>query len=114
MEKLSLALAAQLLLGRVATNVGDGLGTMLDALAQELARSIPIYGLDGRSGLYRIIDEFEMRCACFKHGAALLRTADGGVFTQMTVRRADFATYLEAIDGKSANLVTVAPRALIS
>jgi hypothetical protein len=97
MQRLSLALAAQLLLARVATNVGDSLGTMLDTLAQELARSIPVYGLEGRSGVYRIIDEFEMRAAYFKNGAALLRTADGGVFTQMTVRRADFAAYLERL-----------------
>ena len=97
MERLSLSFAAQLLLAPVATNVGEGLGAMLDMLAQELARRIPIYGLDGRSGLYRIIDEFEMRCAYFMNGAALLRTADGGVFTQMTVRRADFAAYLEEL-----------------
>ena len=87
-------MAAQLLLARVATNVGDAFGAMLDEVAAELARSIPVYGLEGRTGVYRAIDEHEVRSALFKYGAVLLKTADGGVFTQMTVRRSDFAAYV--------------------
>jgi hypothetical protein len=46
---MSVAAVAQTLLARVATNLGDGLGSMLDLLAQELVESVRIYGLDSRT-----------------------------------------------------------------
>src|SRR5438105_6235199 len=97
MHSLSFGMAAQLVLARVAVNVRDAFGAMLDAVAGELARSIPVYGLEGRTGTHRVIDEHEIHSASFKYGAVLLKTKDGGVFTQMTVRRADFAAYLDGL-----------------
>jgi hypothetical protein len=94
MPSLSIGMAAQLLLSRLAGDAAFALGAMLDEVAAELARSIPVYGLEGRTGVYRAIDEQEIRNALFKYGAVLMKTADGGVFTQMTVRRSDFSAYL--------------------
>jgi len=97
MHSLSIGMAAQMVLARVAVNVGEAFGAMLDAVAAELARSIPVYGLEGRTGVHRVIDEQEIHSASFKYGAVLLKTKDGGVFTQMTVRHADFTAYLAGL-----------------
>jgi hypothetical protein len=80
----------QTLLARVATNLGDGLGSMLDLLAQELVESVRIYGLDSRTE--------DLRGASFQNGAAVLRATDGTVFTLMTVHRADFQAYPHQLD----------------
>jgi hypothetical protein len=98
MHSISVASAAQTLLARVATNVGDGLGSMLDLVAQELAESVRIYGLDSRSEAYRPISAEELRGASFESGAAVLKAANGAVFTLMTVHRADFQAYLCELD----------------
>ena len=102
MHSLSVAAAAQVLLARVATNLGEGLGAMLDMLAQELAESVRLYGLDSRTGTYRTITADELRGGYFNNGAALLKTAEGGVFTLMTVHRIDFAAYVARLDQMDA------------
>jgi hypothetical protein len=102
MHSVSVAAAAQVLLARVATNVGEAFGAMLDMLAQELAESVRIYGLDGGTGAYRAITVEELRAGYFNNGAAVLKTAGGGVFTLMTVHRNDFAAYVERLDQMDA------------
>lgn len=102
MHTVSVAAAAQILLARVASNVGESLGAMLDLLAQEMTASVRIYGLDSRAGTYRPIAAKELRGACFHNGAAVLKTADGTVFTRMTVHRADFAAYIAQLDESDA------------
>lgn len=98
MNSVSVAAAAQVLLGRVVTNVGEGLDSMLDMLAHELAESVRLYGLDSRTGTYRAITAQELRGAYFRDGAAVLRAAEGAVFTLMTVHRGDFAAYLARLE----------------
>jgi hypothetical protein len=98
MNSVSVAAAAQTLLERVATNVGDELCSMLDMVAQELAECVRIYGLDSRTGTYRPIAAEELRGARFEGGGVVLRTPDGAAFTLMTVHRADFAAYLAKLD----------------
>ena len=97
-QPVSLASAAQRLLERVATNLSDGLHSMLDMLAQDLAASVRIYGLDNRTGAYRPIAEEELRAGIFQNGAQLLETARGAVFTLMTVHHTDFAAYMARLD----------------
>jgi hypothetical protein len=102
MNSVSVAAAAQTLVERVATNVGDELGSMLDMVAQELAECVRIYGLDSRTGTYRPIAAEDLRGAHFEGGAAVLTTPDGATFTLMTVHRADFAAYLATLDQMDA------------
>ena len=87
MNSVSVAAAAQSLLERVATNVGDELGSMLDMVAQELAECVRIYGLDSRTETYRPVVAEDLR---------------GATFTLMTVHRADFAAYLAKLEQMDA------------
>lgn len=98
LQHVSLTTAAQILLARVATNVGKNFATLLNAIALELCQSVPIYGLDGRTKTIRAINPEEIRAALFTNGALVLRTASDSVFTQLTVRRADLNAYLTGSD----------------
>jgi hypothetical protein len=98
LQCVSLTTAAQIVLARVATNLGQSFGVVLDIVAQELCECMPIYGRDGRTKTYRAIRSDELRGAVFKNGALILNTADGGVFTQLTLRRSDLNAYLTGLD----------------
>jgi hypothetical protein len=102
MNSVSVAAAAQTLVERVATNVGNELCSMLDMVAQELAACVRLYGLDSRTETYRPIAAEDLRGAHFEGGAAVLRSPDGATFTLMTVHRADFAAYLAKLDDADA------------
>ena len=98
MSLLSVSAAAQMLLERVATNVGADFAEMLDTLAHEIAAQVPIYGLDTRTGTSRRIEPADLVGATFVNGAYRLETKDGGSFTRLFVQRAEFHAYLERLD----------------
>jgi hypothetical protein len=102
MHSLSVAAAAQVLLARVANNVGGSFGSLLDMLAQDLAQAVRIYGLDSRTQTYRPVAAEDLGDGYFDNGAAVLRLARGAVFTLMTVHRADFGAYLARLDALDA------------
>jgi hypothetical protein len=102
MQSLSVAAAAEVLLARVATNMGEGRDPMLDMLAQELAESVRVYGLDSRTERYHPIGAEDLRAGYFVDGAAVLKTGDGRRFTLMTVHRGDFDAYLARLDRMDA------------
>jgi hypothetical protein len=98
MNSVSVAAAAHTLLARVATNVGEGVDSMLDMLAHELAACVRIYGLDSRSGSYRPITDNELRAGYFNSAATILKLADGQAFSLMTVHRADFTAFVQRLE----------------
>jgi hypothetical protein len=102
MHSLSVAAAAQVLLARVANNVGGSFGSLLDMLAQDLAQAVRIYGLDSRTQIYRVVSAEDLCSGYFGNGAAVLRLAHGAVFTRMTVHRVDFGAYLARLDALDA------------
>jgi hypothetical protein len=102
MRSLSVTEAAEVLLARVATNMGEGRDSMLEMLAQDFAEVVRIYGLDSRTETYHPIGAEDLRGGYFVDGAAVLKTGDGWRFTLMTVHRGDFDAYLARLEQADA------------
>jgi hypothetical protein len=90
--------AAERALGRVVTNAGKHFASLLDIIAQDICAAIPVSGLDGATGKHRELRPEELRTCEFKHGALVLVTQAGAVFTQMTVLREDLDAYFARLD----------------
>jgi hypothetical protein len=90
--------AAQTALARVLTNAGKHFASMLDVIAQDIGAAIPVSGLDGATGKHRELRPEELAAGEFKHGALVLVTREGAVFTQMTVLREDLDGYFAKLD----------------
>ena len=90
--------AAELALARVVTNAGKHFASLLDVIAQDICAAIPVSGIDGKTGRQRGLRPQELSTCQFRHGALVLVTQDGAVFTQMTVLRQDLDGYFARLD----------------
>ena len=95
--RLSVTAAAEMLLARIANNLGDSFNAALDTLAYELSKHVPIIGLDSRTSAYRAICIEEIQNGRFERGALLLRTNDGGVLSKLTVNTEHFCDFLSTL-----------------
>lgn len=95
---VGLSTAAELTLARVVTNAGRNFAGMLDLVAQDICAVLPVCGLDGASGKYRRLAPEELVSCRLKHGALVLVTAAGAVFTQLSVLREDLEAYFARLD----------------
>ena len=94
---LRLRAAAEMLLARIAHNLGDSFNAALDTSAYELSKHVPIVGLDSRTSEYRAICIEEIQNGRFERGALLLRTNDGGVLSKLTVNTEHFCDFLSTL-----------------
>ena len=90
--------AAEVALSRVVSNTGKHFASLLDVIAQDICAAIPVSGIDGKSGRHRTLRPEELSTCQFKHGALVLVTQEGAVFTQMTVLREDLDGYFARLD----------------
>ena len=90
--------AAELALSRVVSNTGKHFASLLDVIAQDICAAIPVSGIDGKTGQQRSLRTEELGACQFKHGALVMVTQEGTVFTQMTVLREDLDAYFARLD----------------
>jgi hypothetical protein len=98
LQHVSLNAAAQMVLARVATNLGQNLARVLDTVAYDLCHAVPIYGLEIATQTYRLIRKEELRGALIENGARVLTSTDNARFTDLAVRRVDLDAHLSSLD----------------